>query len=241
LVFSSLRCVISTFQQSSSLPGASTSGVSSVSSSSSSLSNPASNVLHCLSCEKISNLTIKRHNNIADAIVDVVHKFIKGASADREFIIHKDNHHKKCDVRIILPDKSVFYVDVSIFNPALPSYSRSNPVLLMKSREKEKCRQYNNVGLGDSSPNLIPFLMDVTGNIGKRAVDFIDFLFSTVKHEHPYFRQKFINNIRDTHAAGMADSVNDYLAKMYRMIEPPIAKALFDQYDRNYDRGFLRD
>ena len=221
-----------------SLPAASSSSLasSSRSSGSSSASNPASNVLHCLSCERISNLTIRRHDNIADAIVKVIHKFIPGASADREFLIHKDIHSKKCDIKIVLPNKDVYYVDVSVFNPALPSYFKTNPVLLMKSREREKCRQYNNVGLGDS-PNLIPFIMDVTGNLGKRALEFIDILFATVKHEHPYFRHKFITNIKDTHAAGMADSVNEYLSKMYRMISPPIAKGLFDQFDRNHGRG----
>ncbi len=117
----------------------------------------------------------------------------------------------------------------------MPSYAKYDPIVLMKNREREKCRQYNNVGLGDS-PSFIPFMMDVTGNLGKRALEFIDTLFATVKHEYPYFRHKFITNIKDTHAAGMADSVNEYLSKMYRMIDPPIAKGLFDLFDRNHGR-----
>jgi len=84
----------------------------------------------------------------------------------------------------------------------------------MEERERNKCDQYKKVGWGSGDLNVVPFVMDITGNIGKRGIEFINTLSNLTKDTCPEFGTRLYRRINVALARGLAKTViafNRYL------------------------------
>jgi hypothetical protein len=138
----------------------------------------------------------------------LIRRHIPLASVEAEHLIRYNNaEDKKADLKIRLPNGETFFVDVTIFNPGSRSYQKLSPEAVMKGRERSKRDQYKKVGFDLSDPRLIPFVLDVTGNIGPCGLAFIDKLHSFAEAKYPFFKLKLFRRINVALAFGLAKTV----------------------------------
>jgi hypothetical protein len=126
---------------------------------------------------------------------------------------------KKADLKICFPDGQTFFVDVTIFNPGSRSYQNLSPDSVMRTRERSKRDQYRKVGFDLTDPRMIPFVIDVTGNIGPSGLAFIDKLHSFAEEKFPLFKQIILRRINVALAFGLAKTIlsfNDCLSNASR-------------------------
>ena len=133
-------------------------------------------MFHCLSCESTAAFNKIRHDKIANVIHTFISRFCNGVVSQTEEQYHcsTNGQKKKIDVIISVGD-CTFYIDVSIFNPGCPSHARvkdESSRECMSRQEDIKRSQYEDVFLSNH-PNLIPFIIDTTGNLGPCAVKFL--------------------------------------------------------------------
>jgi hypothetical protein len=189
--------------------------------------------LHCFDCNNVAANRIERHDFVYKEILLLIRRYIPHASVEAEHLIRYANaEDKKADLKICLPNSQIFYVDVTIFNPGSRSYQNLSPEALMKTRERSKREQYKKVGFDLTDPSMIPFVIDVTGNIGPSGLAFIDTLHSFAKEKCPLFKQIFLRRINVALAHGLAKTIlsfNDCLsfASSRNLDVPPVSANSF--------------
>ena len=75
-------------------------------------------------------------------------------------------------------DNTNYFIDVSIFNIGCPSNASSRldgSIKFMLKKEESKRNDYVHVFLNDN-PNFIPFIIDISGNLGPAGIRFIKLL-----------------------------------------------------------------
>ena len=68
-------------------------------------------------------------------------------------------------------DTSFDFIDVSIANPAAPSYRNKNA---LQVRTRDKFRKAKRLLHDDQAKRMIPFIIDVSGQLGTHALEFIE-------------------------------------------------------------------
>ena len=193
--------------------------------------NSRCNMFHGLSCPITSGDTIARHNRIRNFINSFIIRFCPKAITQIEFIYrcgaNGKTHH--VDLLVQFPHGSCFghkeernyYLDVSVFNVGCPSHSSNSiekALAKFKERELHKRNEYRDV-LINSSTNLIPFIMDTVGNIGKAAKDFLVMLSREVsKISKDDFVQCFLDGLQIILYSGLSDQSISYQAKIEKSI-----------------------
>ena len=124
--------------------------------------------------------------------------------------IKHNSANKKADLRIILPDNKEYFIDVSICNSGAKSYQTKDISVLLMEREKVKTNQYSIVGFSESDNNLVPFIMDVSGALGKKALDFIDLLNSFAIKNVTNFKSLVFSRLSTILAIGLAKTISSY-------------------------------
>ena len=147
---------------------------------------------HCLDCVRAKGLLKGRH----DAVMEVLDKFIKkrfpGTSITREPVIQtrpEVQEQLRADLMVCLPQPSGrhFIIDVTVSNPAAPTYRaqaiRSHEVVQATNsrRDLDKTARYH----GLSSPDItlvaprryFTFNVEATGRLGASACLFVEELY----------------------------------------------------------------
>ena len=134
-----------------------------------------SNMFHCLSCDTTAAEIKIRHDKISSVINNFLIRFCSNTTSQTEesYLCYSNGQLKNVDVIAIVNGRT-FFIDVSIFNPGCPSYSRLSDescfdLMLMMEKKKEP---YDGVLLSDN-PYFIPFIVDTSGNLGPAAIKFI--------------------------------------------------------------------
>ena len=176
--------------------------------------------LHCFDCNNVAANRIERHDFVYNEILLLIRRYIPLASVKAEHLIRYANaEDKKADLKICLPNNQTFFVDVTIFNPGSRSYQNLSPDAAMRSRERSKRDQYKKVGFDLTDPRMVPFVLDVTGNIGPSGLSFIDKLQSFAEEKSPLFKQIILRRLNVALAFGLAKTIlsfNDCLSNASR-------------------------
>jgi hypothetical protein len=169
------------------------------------------NDLHCFDCSLVASNRIDRHNLIYNELMRLILKYIPDSSVEAEFTIFYNNSaNKKADLRIILPDNREYFIDVSICNSGAKSYQAKDILNLLSEREKAKMNQYAIVGFSELDSNLIPFIVDVSGSLGKKALSFIDLLNSFASQKVTNFKSIVLSRLSTILAIGLAKTIVSY-------------------------------
>ena len=135
-------------------------------------------MFHSLTCETVAAEIKKRHDNISVAIHHFLTRYSeKGkivTQTEEQYLCSSNGERKKVDVTVVV-DNTTYYIDVSIFNCGCPTHARVNKdssLERMVHQESHKRDQYKKVNLSNN-PNLIPFILDTSGNFGPMALKFI--------------------------------------------------------------------
>jgi hypothetical protein len=91
--------------------------------------------------------------------------------------------HHRADLYVKFPNEDEVILDTKILNIAAPTYFKKNAETNLKNGENLKVQVYKKT-LGAAvvnSDRFVPFVLDITGNIGKRGKDFIDKLSKQAK------------------------------------------------------------
>ena len=110
-------------------------------------------------------------------------------------------------MKVTLPNGDIFFVDVTICNSGAKSYQNMDISTLLREKEKIKIAQYNCVGFDENSRNFIPFVLDVSGTLGKRAIDFIQYLHHLDSNKSDSFHSVAMRNINVVLASGLAKTI----------------------------------
>jgi hypothetical protein len=168
----------------------------------------SSNDLHCFDCSIVATNRISRHNIICNELSHLILKYIPSSSVESEFQIrYKNITDKKADLKVTLPNGDIFFVDVTICNSGAKSYQNMDISTLLREKEKIKIAQYNCVGFDENSRNFIPFVLDVSGTLGKRAIDFIQYLHHLDSNKSDSFHSVAMRNINVVLASGLAKTI----------------------------------
>ena len=139
-------------------------------------------------------LNIARHNDLYLALMRCLRNFFPAASISREHEFqnatrvinmqdsHRSQDRKKADIFLQLGDGRNFAIDVSVVN-SVSSKRVSDCVsvaAVIKTAENNKRRQYV-LPLTGHDVVCVPFIMDVTGNFGSAALQFLDLLQDVVE------------------------------------------------------------
>jgi hypothetical protein len=164
--------------------------------------------LHCFDCSLVAGLRIARHNAVYNELSRLILKNIPSSAIEPEPLYRYQNKSdKKADIKISLPNGEIFFLDVTICNSGAKSYQDMNIFDLLKDREKNKISQYRHVGFNDNSREFIPFVMDVSGTFGKRALDFINYLHGLESNKSNCFRSLVFKNLNVVLASGLAKTI----------------------------------
>ena len=89
---------------------------------------------------------------------------------------------------------------------------------LLKLKEKNKISQYNCVGFNEDTKNFVPFVLDVSGVLGNRAVEFINYLHNLESNISDRFRTTVLQNLNVVLASGLAKTVYSFNCGMSNSI-----------------------
>jgi hypothetical protein len=81
---------------------------------------------------------------------------------------------------------------------------------LLREKEKNKVAQYSSVGFNENSRNFIPFVLDVSGTLGKRAIEFVQYLHHLESNKSDCFRTLVMHNLNVALASGLAKTVYSF-------------------------------
>ena len=188
--------------------------------------NKPTRMFHPLACPSIAAETKKKHDNIAK----VIHNFLI-FHCDSGKVISQTEERYKCmangerkKIDIVLSIENVtYYVDVSVFNCGCYSNARSfdeSSLDRMIFKEKEKIKEYEQVKL-QYNPNLIPFILDTSGNFGPEAMEFIK---KVSKHRISNLSQKmFIKSLMTAISVCLFEGLNSSTTVYYEVLNKKIA------------------
>ena len=132
-----------------------------------------------------------------------------------------NGERKKIDI-VLTIDSVTYYVDVSVFNCGSYSHARvsdESSLNRMIFNEKEKIKEYEQVKL-QHNPNLIPFILDTSGNFGPEANEFIK---KVSKHRISNLSQKmFIKSLMTAISVCLFEGLNSSTTVYYEVLNKKI-------------------
>ena len=169
-------------------------------------------IYHCLSCKDMSYFTIRRHNCVRDLIMYYVRK-IDGAMCNGENTVYNSQspeNHRRYDIRVTLPmTQDPIFIDTLTMNiGALTYQSQSNEESLIQG-QKLKINKYRPTLplIVEDSRRFVPFVVDITGNIGPLGIAFIDRLHEIAKTNCPRFKTLFKRDLSLIMASEVSDTI----------------------------------
>ena len=132
-----------------------------------------SDPFHGLHCNNCGGLINRRHNKIRDLLA----KYIKACNPSASVYIEQSIPSNKglstlrTDILVKYSDTSFDYIDVSIANPAAPTYRNKDA---LQVRTREKFRKAKRLLHDDQAQRMVPFIIDVSGKAGTHALEFIE-------------------------------------------------------------------
>ena len=133
---------------------------------------------HCYGCRYGGGVD-RRHAALARCLADIIHShsgvkvFIEQEVLALTRVVNGQTEHVRTDPVFNL-NGSITYLGVSIVapfscNPSLVSAASTKPGLMAKRAEKTKFDRYPHI-------NLVPFILETTGQLGPHARKFINYL-----------------------------------------------------------------
>jgi hypothetical protein len=133
--------------------------------------------LHALDCNRLRPSRNRRHNDVADALLQALRSLFPGDIVLREGSVPGGNRRYQADVLWHHGGETTI-LDVAIVEPAAPTYRNMGSVCLPEvasgDREDFKRRHFQEVGLADAV--FVPFVIEATGRLGGAARRWIDHL-----------------------------------------------------------------
>ena len=135
------------------------------------------------------------------------------------------------DLKIIVPrststDEVIFLVDVCMFNIGCPTHMvKSEEELkdLFVKQENKKLGQYAHVGLLNDT-RLIPFIVDVCGNLGEKALKFLSDL-AWLSYPSDLLSKKFVRGFIDSLQFVINESLSNQAINYQSWIETKLRNA----------------
>ena len=131
---------------------------------------------------------------------------------------------------MLTKDNVTYYVDVSVFNCGCFSHARASDessLNRMIFNEKEKIKEYEQVKL-QHNPNLIPFILDTSGNFGPEAIEFIK---KVSKHRISSLSQKmFIKSLMTAISVCLFEGLNSSSTVYYEVVNKKIIALTEDDF-----------
>jgi hypothetical protein len=148
-------------------------------------------------------------------------KYIPFSAVESEFLIRFQNSaDKKADLKITLPNGEIFFLDVCICNSGSRSYQNKDISTLLHEKEVAKTNQYKKVGFNQLSTDFIPFVVDVSGSIGKKGSDFILYLNQFASSSLTNFSSLVFHRLNTALAIGLSKSISVFNNSLINSILP---------------------
>ena len=169
--------------------------------------------LHGLTCPDMSGSIINRHDRITKLLESYALKIDDVTTRWNKTTYNMANPeaHHRADLYVKFPNEDEVILDTKILNIAAPTYFKKNAETNLKNGENLKVQVYKKT-LGAAvvnSDRFVPFVLDITGNIGKRGKDFIDKLSKQAK-SYPQFKAHISRDISMLMAREVADSILNF-------------------------------
>ena len=191
--------------------------------------NSPNMMFHCLSCPAINGDKTHLHNQISLSI----HKFLSVhgdkiiSQTEEQYICFANGEKHKVDITVITNKRNketTFYIDVNTFNCGCSSNSRVNndsSLARMIHHENAKISEYAHVQL-NNCPTLIPFIIDSSGNLGLKAINFIK---AMEEFRHPALsKTRFTKAFKACLSACFFSNLNSVCSSYFNIIDDKIAQ-----------------
>ena len=142
---------------------------------------------HGLSCRCTAEQRMARHDHVQKLLIQLIRtitpecSIIQFARVQREDELNAgapQQPKRLSDFRLEYPNGRVYWIDVAIVNPSAPCYlakdSATKENVASSIEEAEKQRRYSMFLPDDQVDRFIPFVVEATGNIGKKGTEFIE-------------------------------------------------------------------
>ncbi len=173
-----------------------------------------SHFLHGLTCPDMSGSIISRHDRITKLLESYALKIEDVSTRWNKTTYNMSNpeNHHRADLYVKIPEEDEIIIDTKILNIAAPTYYRKSTEINLKNGENQKCQVYRKT-LGAAvvdSDRFVPFVLDITGNIGKRGKNFIEKLAKLAKDCYPQFKAHITRDISLLMAREVSDSILNF-------------------------------
>ena len=168
------------------------------------------NYMHGLTCSDMSGSIINRHDKITKLLESYAMK-IEGVDTrynKTTYNIDSPENHHRADLYIKIPDAPEIIIDTKIINISAPSYFKKSIDANLRGGEYSKIQTYKKT-LGSDVYNpdkFVPFVLDITGNLGKKGTELINKLAKLAKN-YPKFQSHFNRDLSMLLAKEVAESI----------------------------------
>jgi hypothetical protein len=141
---------------------------------------------HFLDCPSTGHIRTARHDFVVRVIERWMRRFVTGSVVTRNPPLPFGSHPteaaaKQGDLEITLPDGTQYVIDVTISNPAAPTFRALEPWRIRNvtnnQRERDKLRFYQRTHpVWVAEGRIIPFAVEATGGIGTKAIVMLEAL-----------------------------------------------------------------
>ena len=111
---------------------------------------------------------------------------------NRKLFRDTDHQIERVPDSICVFNATEYIIDVTIRNPGMPSYFKSTVDTVLLNAEKSKQKKYS--GCTGSSV-FVPFALDLNGNLGPAALDFLRKLFAYDKSKDHVVLKSFMRRL----------------------------------------------
>ena len=142
---------------------------------------------HGLSCRCTAEQRMARHDHVQKLLIQLIRtitpectiiQFARVQSEEELNAGAAQRPRRLSDFRLEYPNGRVYWIDVAIVNPSAPCYlakdSATKENVASSIEEVEKQRRYSMFLPDDQVDRFIPFVVEATGNIGKKGTEFIE-------------------------------------------------------------------
>ena len=142
---------------------------------------------HGLSCRCTAEQRMARHDHVQKLLIQLIRtitpectiiQFARVQSEEELNAGAAQRPRRLSDFRLEYPNGRVYWIDVAIVNPSAPCYlakdSATKENVASSIEEAEKQRRYSMFLPDDQVDRFIPFVVEATGNIGKKGTEFIE-------------------------------------------------------------------
>ena len=111
---------------------------------------------------------------------------------NRKLFLASNNQVERAPDSICVLDATEYIIDVTIRNPGLPSYFKKPVDTVLLNAEKSKRKKY----LGCTGTSVfVPFALDLNGNLGSAATEFLGKLFAFDKSKDRLVLKSFMRRL----------------------------------------------